>query len=213
MEQIRVYIVEDDPVWRKGLIDFISKEADLSIVGEAAAKNDALAWFQDGEADVVLMDINLTENNLDGIETALALTEMGRELAIIMLTSLTAEEVIVESFSAAAVVNYISKSNFKEIPDAIRAAYQRQSAIHPTAAAALRNEFMRLKSGEDQKLLSPAEKDILQLIHQGQTQSQIEQTLHITKRTIKNHINRILKKMGVKTSKEAAAKAKQKKLF
>ncbi|MCC0565882.1 response regulator [Brevibacillus borstelensis] len=213
MEQIRVYIVEDDPVWRKGLIDFISKEADLSIVGEAAAKDDALAWFQDGEADVVLMDINLTENNLDGIETALALTEMGRELAIIMLTSLTAEEVIVESFSAAAVVNYISKSNFKEIPDAIRAAYQRQSAIHPTAAAALRNEFMRLKSGEDQKLLSPAEKDILQLIHQGQTQSQIEQTLHITKRTIKNHINRILKKMGVKTSKEAAAKAKQKKLF
>lgn len=213
MEQIRVHIVEDDPVWRKGLIDFISKEADLSIVGEAAAKDDALAWFQDGEADVVLMDINLTENNLDGIETALALTEMGRELAIIMLTSLTAEEVIVESFSAAAVVNYISKSNFKEIPDAIRAAYQRQSAIHPTAAAALRNEFMRLKSGEDQKLLSPAEKDILQLIHQGQTQSQIEQTLHITKRTIKNHINRILKKMGVKTSKEAAAKAKQKKLF
>jgi two-component system response regulator DevR len=213
MEQIRVYIVEDDPVWRKGLIDFISKEADLSIVGEAATKDDALAWFQDGEADVVLMDINLTENNLDGIETALALTEMGRELAIIMLTSLTAEEVIVESFSAAAVVNYISKSNFKEIPDAIRAAYQRQSAIHPTAAAALRNEFMRLKNGEDQKLLSPAEKDILQLIHQGQTQSQIEQTLHITKRTIKNHINRILKKMGVKTSKEAAAKAKQKKLF
>ncbi|MED1742938.1 response regulator transcription factor [Brevibacillus borstelensis] len=213
MEQIRVYIVEDDPVWRKGLIDFISKEADLSIVGEAAAKDDALAWFQDGEADVVLMDINLTENNLDGIETALALTEMGFELAIIMLTSLTAEEVIVESFSAAAVVNYISKSNFKEIPGAIRAAYQRQSAIHPTAAAALRNEFMRLKSGEDQKLLSPAEKDILQLIHQGQTQSQIEQTLHITKRTIKNHINRILKKMGVKTSKEAAAKAKQKKLF
>ncbi|MEJ8544352.1 response regulator [Brevibacillus borstelensis] len=213
MEQIRVYIVEDDPVWRKGLVDFISKEADIAIVGEAAAKDDALAWFQNGEADVVLMDINLTENNLDGIETALALTEMGRELAIIMLTSLTAEEVIVESFSAAAVVNYISKSNFKEIPDAIRAAYQRQSAIHPTAAAALRSEFMRLKSGEDQKLLSPAEKDILQLIHQGQTQSQIEQTLHITKRTIKNHINRILKKMGVKTSKEAAAKAKQKKLF
>ncbi|USG65564.1 response regulator transcription factor [Brevibacillus ruminantium] len=215
MEQIRVYIVEDDPVWRRGLIDFLNKETDIAIVGEADSKEAVFTWFEDEtrEADVVLMDINLTENNLDGIEAALALTELGRPFSIIMLTSLTAEEIIVESFSAAAVVNYISKSNFKEIPDAIRAAHQRQSSIHPTAAAALRNEFLRLRSGEDQKLLSPAERDILQLIHQGQTQSQIEQNLHITKRTIKNHINRILKKMGVKTSKEAAAKAKQKKLF
>lgn len=215
MAQIRVFIVEDDPVWRKGLIDLIRKEADIDVVGEADTKETALAWFEEEQhtADVVLMDINLTDNNLDGIEAALALSERDQEIAIIMLTSLTDEEVIIESFAATAVVNYISKSSFREIPGAIRDAYERRSAIHPTAAAALRNEFLRLKGEEDQKLLSPAEKEILQLIHEGQTQSQIEQNLHIAKRTIKNHINRILKKMGVKTSKEAAAKAKQKKLF
>jgi two-component system response regulator DevR len=212
MQKIRVFIVEDDLVWRKGLVDYINKEADVTIVGEAGTQEEALKWFQESDADVVLMDINLTENNLDGIDTALSITEQKEDCKIIMLTSLTAEDVIIESFSAGA-VNYISKSNFKEIPDAIRAAYNRQSAIHPTAAAALRNEFLRLKNEEFQKLLSPAEKELLQLIHQGQTQSQIEKTLHITRRTIKNHINRILKKLGVKTSKEAAAKAKQKKLF
>lgn len=212
MASITVFLVEDDPVWRKGLVDFLNKEPDISVVGEAGTKEEAIERFAPGKADVVLMDINLTENNLDGIETAVAFMELQVDCKIIMLTSLTAEDIIVESFSAGA-VNYISKTSFKEIPDAIRAAHNRVSAIHPTAAAALRNEFLRMKKEEDQKLLSPAEKDILQLIHQGQTQTQIEQSLHITKRTIKNHINRILKKMGVKTSKEAAAKANQKKLF
>lgn len=212
MASITVFLVEDDPVWRKGLVDFLNKQPDISVVGEAGTKEEAIERFAPGNADVVLMDINLTENNLDGIETAVAFMELQADCKIIMLTSLTAEDVIVESFSAGA-VNYISKTSFKEIPDAIRAAHNRVSAIHPTAAAALRNEFLRMKKEEDQKLLSPAEKDILQLIHQGQTQTQIEQSLHITKRTIKNHVNRILKKMGVKTSKEAAAKASQKKLF
>jgi len=212
MDSITVFLVEDDPDWRKGLVDYLNKQPDLAVVGEAGTKDEAIERFLSAKADVVLMDINLTENNLDGIETAIAFIEQQADCKIIMLTSLTDENVIVESFSAGA-VNYISKSSFKEIPDAIRAAHNQTSAIHPTAAAALRNEFLRMKNEENQKLLSPAEKDILQLIHQGQTQTQIEQALHITKRTIKNHINRILKKMGVKTSKEAAAKASQKKLF
>lgn len=212
MEKIRIFLVEDDPAWRKGLVDYLNSQPDITVTGEAGTKKEALERFQAECTDVILMDINLTENNLDGIETVYILTEQHPACKIIMLTSLTDEQVIVESFSAGA-VNYISKSSFKEIPDAIRAAHSQQSAIHATAAAALRNEFLRMKNEEYQKLLSPAEKDILQLIHQGQTQSQIEQSLHITKRTIKNHINRILKKMGVKTSKEAAAKASQRKLF
>lgn len=205
-------MVEDDPVWRKGLVEFLHKQPDIRVTGEAASREEALARYPQSPADVVLMDINLSDNNLDGIDAAFSLIQLKPDCKIIMLTSLTDEEVIIESFSAGA-VNYISKSSFREIPDAIRAAHNRQSAIHPTAAAALRNEFLRLKNEEYQRLLSPAEKDILRLVHEGQTQTQIEQTLHITKRTIKNHINRILKKMGVKTSKEAAAKAKQRNLF
>lgn len=212
MNPIAVFLVEDDPVWRKGLVDYLNKQPDIRVTGEAASKEEAVQQFPYSAADVVLMDINLSENNLDGIDTAISLIQEQPDIKIIMLTSLTDEEVIVESFSAGA-VNYISKSSFREIPEAIRAAHNRQSAIHPTAAQALRNEFLRLKNDEYQKLLSPAEKDILRLIHEGQTQTQIEQSLHITKRTIKNHINRILKKMGVKTSKEAAAKASQRKLF
>jgi two-component system, NarL family, response regulator DevR len=212
MDAIKIFLVEDDPDWRKGLIQYLNSQPDIAVIGEAGTKEEAVERFVPADTDVVLMDINLTENHLDGIETAIAFIQQQPDCKIIMLTSLTDEQVIVESFSAGA-VNFISKSSFKEIPDAIRAAHTKQSAIHATAAEALRNEFLRLKNEEYQKMLSPAEKDILQLIHQGQTQTQIEQSLHITKRTIKNHINRILKKMGVKTSKEAAAKASQRKLF
>ncbi|MGD8190444.1 response regulator [Brevibacillus ginsengisoli] len=212
MDPIRIVIVEDDVVWRKGLVDYVNKEPDLTVIGMADNPTDAARMLEQLDFDVVLLDINLSENNLDGIDLAIDLTQIKPGSKIIMLTSLTDQEIIIESFSAGA-VNFISKLNFKEIPDAIRSAYREHSAIHPTAAAALRLEFMRLKQEEDSKLLSPSEKEILHLIHQGQTQSQIEQTLHIAKRTIKNHINRILKKMGTKSSKEAAAKAKKKKLF
>nr|WP_275581945.1 response regulator transcription factor [Brevibacillus fulvus] len=205
-------MVEDDIDWRNGLADFLNAEEDLTVIGTAGTKQEALAVCRQMTADIILLDINLTANQLDGIEVAMTLQEQGTTSQIIMLTSLQASEIIVDSFSAGA-INYISKSNFREIPEAIRSAHRQQSAIHPTAAAALREELQRLKNQEAKRLLSPAEKEILKLVHQGQTQSQIEQTLHITQRTIKNHINRILKKLGVKSSKEAAAKAKQKRLF
>ncbi|MBO8165175.1 MAG: response regulator transcription factor [Brevibacillus sp.] len=212
MDKIRILVVEDDDAWRRGLVDYLSQEADLIVAGEAATGEEAIGLYRQLEVDVVLLDINLTENNLDGIEVAYELTRFNPDCTIIMLTSLTQQDVIIDSFSAG-VVNYISKVDFKAIPGAIRAAHQRQSAIHPTAAEALRSEFVRMKQEENQRLLSPAEKEILQLIYQGHTQSQIEKTLHITKRTIKNHINRILKKMGAKSSKEAAQIAKQKKML
>ena len=85
--------------------------------------------------------------------------------------------------------------------------------FHPSAAAVLRKEFLRMKQQENENLLTPAEKEVLKLIDKGNTQSEIEEILFITKRTIKNHVNKILKKVGVKSSKEAAEIAKKKNMF
>lgn len=212
MQTIRVMIVEDDPVWRRGIADIISQEDDLQLVADAATKEEALTLLLANQIDVVLMDINLTENNLDGLDTATAMLDQKEALKIIMLTSLTEDEVILDSFAAGA-VNYVNKLHFREIPEAIRAAFCNQSSIHASAAQALRKEFLRLKNDENQSLLTTSEKEILHLIHEGHTQTEIEQKLFIAKRTIKNHINRILKKMGVSSSKEAAQLAKKKKMF
>ncbi|RXT06399.1 response regulator transcription factor [Ammoniphilus sp. CFH 90114] len=212
MKPIRVMLVEDDPVWLTGIQDLINQEEDMEVVGTAATKTHALHQFESCHSDVVILDINLTENNLDGIELALDLMDRKESTKIIMMTSLTREEVIVDSFSAG-VVNYLNKLHFKEIVPAIRDAYHNRSNIHPSAALALRQEFLRLKREEDQNLLTTSEKEILQRIHKGETQSEMEKSLFISKRTIKNHINRILKKMGLKSSKDAAAIAKKKKMI
>lgn len=212
MNPIQVMVVEDDPIWMKGISDIIQDEPEFNLQVTAMTKEEALTGFQAHQVDVVLMDINLSENNLDGIELAIEFVQQQEEIKIIMLTSLTEEEVIVDSFSAGA-VNYLNKLHFKEIPNAIRSAYDQSSGIHPTAAAVLRKEFQRMKQVENQTLLTPSEKEVLKLIHEGHTQSEIEKTLYITKRTIKNHINKILKKMGVKSSKEAADLAKKKKML
>jgi len=212
MNKIEIMIVEDDPIWLRGISDIIQNEPDFNLCCTAGSKEEALKVFAEHKLDVILMDINLSENNLDGIELASEFLQEREELKIIMLTSLTEEEVILDSFSAGA-VNYLNKLHFKEIPDAVRSAFQQSSGIHPSAAAVLRKEFLRMKQKENENLLTPSEKEILKLVHEGNTQTEIEKTLFITKRTIKNHINKILKKMGVKSSKDAAEMAKKKKMF
>ncbi|MBP1933832.1 response regulator [Ammoniphilus resinae] len=212
MRQIQVMMVEDDPVWQRGIADLIGAESGMQMVCLASTKEEALEKWAANEIDVVLMDINLTENNLDGIDTAMEIMDQGKPVNIIMLTSLDQEEVILDAF-AAGVVNYVNKLHFQDIPSMIRSAFEQQSVIHSSAAEVLRKELVRLRREEQKSLLTNAEKDILKMVQQGHTQSEIEKSLFITKRTIKNHINRILKKMGVSSSKEAAEIAKKKKMI
>ena len=211
MNQIKVLLVEDDPVWSQGISDYINKQSDMCIVGIAVTKEEAVGLTRNVPVDVVLLDIMLTANNLDGLDAALEISQLGIS-RIIMLTSLSLKDVIIEAFTAGA-MNYINKSNYIEIPDAIRAAYHNESSIHSSAAGVLRNEFNRMKSEQSSKLLTATEKKILQRIDKGETQSQIADKIDLAQQTIKNHINRILKKMNVSSSKEAAIKARKWKMF
>ncbi|RKD26822.1 DNA-binding response regulator [Ammoniphilus oxalaticus] len=210
--KIRVMVVEDDPTWLQGISEIVQMEPDFQLVATAQTREAAWEAFSGQEVDVALMDINLTENECDGIDLAAEWIEQQAQLKVIMLTSLTEEEVIVDAFSAGA-INYLNKLHFREIPEAIRSAFSKSSAIHPTAAAVLRKEFQRMKQQENESLLTPAEKDVLKFIHEGHTQAQAAEKLFVTERTIKNHINRILKKMGLTSSKEAAEVAKKKRMF
>jgi two-component system response regulator DevR len=205
MDRIKVLLVEDDLIWREGLSEYMERQHDLFLVGAAATKEDAVELTRLLEIDVILMDIVLTENNFDGLDAAIEISTMNKS-KIIMLTSLSVEEVILDAFTIGA-LNYITKANFKDIPDAIRAAYYNHSSIHSDAAEILRNGYVRMKKEEYRKVLTPSEKAVLKLIDQGHTQCQIQNILRITVSTIKKHVNKILKKLGMKTSKEAADKA------
>ncbi|MFX3635138.1 MAG: response regulator [Candidatus Pristimantibacillus sp.] len=206
MSHIKVLLVEDDPDWIKAMTSYLNKEEDILVVGAATESQEAISLARTLAFDVVLMDIQLTDTNLDGIYTAIEMHEI-HPAKIIMLTSLSDEAVMTQAFTAGA-VNYIEKTNFKELPHAIRSAYH-----HPSAMDALLKEYSRLKREEQLKELTAAEREVFELIEEGYTQSQIEKKLYKAESTLKNQVNKMLKKLGVKSSKEAVEKVKRKGLF
>ena len=206
MDKIKVAIVEDDPVWLSSLTTFLNRQGDLEVISTASNKDDAVEMAKNNDMDVILMDINLTENKFDGIYAASEIYQE-KKVKIIMLTSLTAEEIIKKSFMAGA-VNYVSKDNYTEIPSAIRSVYNRNSPFE-----VLLQDYWRLKESEQTESLTPAEKELLDFIEKGYTQTQISNMLYKTPGTLKCQVNKILKKMGVKSTKEAIKKIKNKGLI
>lgn len=216
-QPIKVLIVEDDADWLRGLKAYLSAEPDIEICADANTSEQALQAFAEHEIDVVLMDIMLA-NSMDGIWLTAEVTETWGA-RVIMLTSLEEKETISHAFEAGA-INYIVKEDFEQIPDAVRSAYYNEAPISAKAAEAMREEFRRLKKLEQEfktqqlkNLLTPTEIQILEKVDQGLTQSQIADHFIISIRTVKVHIGNILRKLGVSSSKEAAALVKEHGLF
>lgn len=204
MNRIHVFLVEDDPDWIKSMTVFLNAQEDMIVVGAAESPVQAIAMAEVLSFDIVLMDIQLTAGRLDGIYAAAEIHERKPEAKVIMLTSLDDELVIMQSYTAGA-VNYIEKSNFEELPAAIR------SAVHqPGSMEVLLKEFARLKREEQLRSLTPAEREVFDLLDEGFTHSQMEKKLFKTESTLKNQINKILKKLGVRSSREAVEKVRRK---
>ena len=214
---IRVMIVEDDPDWRRGLTAYLNSESDIEVIAEADEPEKALLLAGQMNPDIILLDIMLADNP-EGLRLASELSGI-TGARIIMLTSMEDRAFVVEAFRAGA-VNYLVKSDFASIPDAVRKAAADQSAIDASAARQMLEEFRRLKKLEREyevdkfkRMLTPSEVQLLSMIHDGYSQSQIAEKSFLSVRTVKNHVNNILRKLGGKSSKEAAQQAKDKELF
>lgn len=219
MDNIKVWIVEDDKDWLRGLCAYLGAQTGIEVTYTSGNPDDVRHALvaEPSTADVVLMDIML-----DGVPAGIALAEEVAESTgarVIMLTSMEEKELIFRSFQAGA-IDYRIKSDFEALPEAIKAASRRESPISSAAADQMREEFRRLKRLERefevkkmQDLITPSELELLKLVDKGYTQTEIANRLVVSIRTVKNHINHILKKLGSKGSKEAAQEAKEKGLF
>lgn len=214
MDNIQVWIVEDDKDWLRGLKAFLAAQPNIEVVftsDNPQEVREALAGERKAP-DVVLMDIMLGDEPA-GIELAEA-TAMSTGARVIMLTSMEEKELILQAFQVGA-IDYQIKSDFESLPAAIAAAAKRQSPISAAAAEQMREEFRRLRQLERdfevkkvRDLITPAELQLLELVDQGYSQSQMADKLFVSIRTVKNHINHILKKLQLGGSKEAAQQVK-----
>jgi DNA-binding NarL/FixJ family response regulator len=212
-DYIRIFLVEDDDDWLRGLSNFLSKEKDIFTVGEATCGHKAIKLVKNLDIDVVLIDYSLA-NSINGIQTAEQIIKISNS-KVIMLTSLEEQETIFDAYKIG-VIDYIFKTDFEEIPEAIRAAYQNKSPIRPSIAEKLRREFTRLKEFEKsveiekwRSILTQSEILILEYLSKGYTQSKIAQELTISIHTVKIHVGKILKKFGEKRSKDVVTKARE----
>lgn len=203
LDQIKVIIIDDDPQWLKVLVHFLNNNENILIVGTAQTKEQALSLMKSIDFDIVLLDIMLSENNYDGIEIAIEINQI-RDSKIIMLTSLDEDEIIKKSFIAGA-VQYISKFNYRDIPQLIRRVYRKRTPFE-----VLLEDYHRLKVEEELKELTKAEREVFDLVKQGLTHGQISNRLFKTERTIKNQVNHFLKKIGAHSCKEAIEKVSRK---
>lgn len=197
--QIRIAVVDDEPNTLKAISCFLQNEEDFIVVGTATNKDDAIKMARALDIDIILMDIILTENDFDGIETLRELQKI-TTAKIIMLTSLKDAEVILESFEAGA-VNYINKSNYSSLPGVIRETINNNAPIQ-----ILLQELNRLRAEFDLKVLTKSESELFELIRKGYKTREICEMLNKSEYTLKNQLHSIYSKFNVSSRKEAIEK-------
>ncbi|MDN3233205.1 response regulator transcription factor [Priestia megaterium] len=182
-KNIKVILVEDDPFWQKNISMYIEKEADdIEVIKIVDSKEKVLEIVKnESQIDIVLMDINLTAANLDGIEIIEILSK--QKIKAIALTSINEQDVIVESFESGA-VNYINKSSIYDIILAIREAVEGRNQIHSDAAGAL---LVKMREEKKLRSLTSSEREVYVLEKKGYKKRDIAEHLYKTIDTIKKH--------------------------
>ncbi|NLW56658.1 MAG: response regulator transcription factor [Firmicutes bacterium] len=203
MSKIKVFLVDDDSQWLRTMQIFLGNFPDLTVVGTATTRKEAVRKALSLAIDVILMDINLTETRYDGIFAAAEICQF-KPVKILMITSFDDEDIILNAFAAGA-VNFIPKTQYQVIPEATRATYHNRSPIEIVL-----RDYSRLKEAEQIQSLTRSEREILALAERGLSRTQISRTLHKSEQTVKNQIGSILKKLDVKRLKEAIIKVKTK---
>ncbi len=211
-ETIKILIVDDHPLLRKGVIQLLQSEDNFKIVGEARNGEAAMRLALDLEPDLVLLDLNM--KGMNGIETLKALKQADVAAKIVIFTVSDSETDVLGALKANADGYILKDSEPEELIEHINTAMQGDIVIsqtlNPILAKALRPE-MTHKSILDK--LTNREQQIFQYISQGDSNKVIANKLNIAESTVKVHVKHLLKKIKLRTRIEAALYAVENKLF
>lgn len=201
---LRVLLVDDHDIVRKGLNMVVSRQPDLDVVGEAGTAAEAVEKAEKLTPDVVVMDIRLPDAT--GIEACRDIRSQNSDIKVLMLTSYSDEEAVMGSIMAGASGYLLKEIRSQEIVDAIRRVGAGQSLLDPAVTAAVL-ERVRLGKEEDQRWvhLTEQERHILELIAEGKTNREIAEVVSLSDKTVKNYVSNILAKLEVSRRSQAAA--------
>jgi DNA-binding NarL/FixJ family response regulator len=199
---IRVLLAEDHGLVRAGLEKLLATSTDIEVVGGAADGGEAIELAAETRPDVVLMDLSMP--NVDGIEATRTIVAANAGIQVVVLTSLTDRDRILAALDAGAIGYLLKDSKPEEVIGGIRAAARGESPLSPKAARAL----LTARAERERAELSEREREVLLCVAEGLPNKLIARKLGISEKTVKAHLTRVFRQIGVTDRTQAALWAK-----
>lgn len=209
-DPIRVFLLDDHEVVRRGVMDLLDAEDDIHVVGDAADAEHALLRAPTVHPHVAILDVRLPDG--DGITVCRELRNHMPDLAVLMLTSFDDEDALLDAIMAGASGYVLKQIKGTDLVTAVRTVATGQSMLDPATTARLMHTLRTEPATPPDTTpeiaaLSPREREILALIGDGLTNREIGKRLYLSEKTVKNHISRLLAKLGVQRRVQAAVLA------
>ena len=202
---IRVFLLDDHEVVRRGVRELVESEADLTVVGEASSAAEALARVPALRPDVAVLDVRVPDGN--GVEVCRELRSAMPQLACLMLTSFADDDALMDAILAGAAGYVLKQIRGSDLVGAIRTVAAGGSLLDAKATAAV---MARLRAPAHNAILdglTEQERRILQLIGEGLTNREIGQRMYLAEKTVKNYVSNLLAKLGLQRRTQVAVLA------
>jgi two-component system response regulator DevR len=205
-DAIRVFLLDDHEIVRRGLRELIEADGDMVVVGEAGNAGEALVRIPIAAPQVAVLDVRLPDGN--GIEVCRDIRSSHPEIGCLMLTSFSDDEAMLDAILAGASGYALKQIRGTDLVDSIRAVASGRSLLDSRAADRIR-ERLRRGPDEDDRLrhLTTQERRILDQLAEGRSNRQIADTMFLAEKTVKNYVSNVLSKMGMSRRTEAAVYA------
>jgi len=203
---IRVFLLDDHEVVRRGVQELLEAESDIVVVGEAGTAAEALARVPALRPDVAVLDVRLPDG--DGVSVCRELRSQMPELACLMLTSFADDEALFDAIMAGAAGYVLKQIRGTDLVGAVRTIASGQSLLDPEAASRVMRRMRDQATASDPLAgLTDQERRILALIGEGLTNRQIGDRLFLAEKTVKNYVSALFAKLGMQRRAQAAAYA------
>jgi DNA-binding NarL/FixJ family response regulator len=205
---IRVFLMDDHEVVRRGVAALLSAEDDIEIVGEADSAAQALARVLAVRPDVAVLDVRMPDG--DGVSVCREIRSRLPDVACLMLTSFSDEEALFNAVMAGAAGYVLKQIHGSDLVGAVRTVAAGQSLLDPRSTAQMLRRLRDRETREDPlAALSDQERQILELIGEGLTNRQIGERMYLAEKTVKNYVSNLFAKLHMSRRTQAAALAAQ----
>lgn len=201
---IRVLLVDDHSVVREGLRLLLQLDNRLEVCGEASTLNEGIDMIKELKPDLVLLDFKLPDG--DGISGCISIKNIFPEIKIIILTAYTEDHLVVEAIRSGVDGYLLKNADAEELIKTIISVYEGESVLDSSVTEIIFTNIKKDKSSSmEDSILSPKEKEILEMLSLGKTNKEIGASLYISEKTVRNYVSNIFKKINVSNRTEAAA--------